>query len=140
MRVLALDHGSARCGCAISDPTGTLVTPLAAVARPDSPAGLKELQRLIDEKQPSELLVGLPLLESGKEGSQAASARAFAGRVRAATGLPTRLYDERFTTRQARESIGLGADSDEDSLAAAHLLEAYLTALATGETIAGSES
>ena len=29
MRVLALDHGSARCGAAISDPTGTLATPLA---------------------------------------------------------------------------------------------------------------
>lgn len=140
MRVLALDHGSARCGCAISDPTGTLVTPLAAITKPDSPAGLEELMRLIDEKRPSELLVGLPLLESGKEGSQAGSARAFAGRVRAATGLPVRLYDERFTTRQAQKSIGLGADSDEDSLAAAHLLEAFLAALAKGESIAGSES
>ena len=29
MRVLALDYGSARCGCALSDPTGTIVTPIA---------------------------------------------------------------------------------------------------------------
>ena len=33
-RVLALDHGSARCGCAVSDPTGTLATPLRSVERP----------------------------------------------------------------------------------------------------------
>ena len=31
-RVLALDYGSARCGCAVSDPTGTLATPIDPVA------------------------------------------------------------------------------------------------------------
>jgi len=31
MRVLALDYGSARCGCALSDPTGTIVTPIVPV-------------------------------------------------------------------------------------------------------------
>jgi putative Holliday junction resolvase len=35
LRVLALDYGTARCGCAISDPSGTLVRPLAAVEPPD---------------------------------------------------------------------------------------------------------
>ncbi len=34
MRVLALDFGSARCGCAISDPTGTIATPIEAIPRP----------------------------------------------------------------------------------------------------------
>src|SRR5665647_1394640 len=134
MRVLALDYGSARCGCAISDPTGTLVTPLGAVAKPDSQAGAEAFKRLIEQHAPAELVVGLPLLESGKEGSQAAAARAFAGRLRVATGMPVKLFDERFTTRMARASIALGAASDEDSLAAGHLLEAYL---ATGSAGAG---
>ena len=132
MRVLALDYGSARCGCAVSDPSGTLVTPLAAIAKPDSPQGALALERLVTEHAPAELLVGLPLLESGEEGSQAAAARAFAGRLRAATNLPVNLHDERFTTRMARASISMGAESNEDSLAAAHLLEAYLAALAGG--------
>ncbi len=35
MRVMALDYGSARCGCAISDPTGTLATPLSAFSPPE---------------------------------------------------------------------------------------------------------
>ena len=33
MRVLALDYGSARCGCAVSDPTGTLATPIDHIER-----------------------------------------------------------------------------------------------------------
>ena len=39
MRVLALDYGSARCGCALSDPSGTIVTPIAAVAASRQQAG-----------------------------------------------------------------------------------------------------
>ena len=47
MRILALDHGSARCGCAISDPSGTLATPLDVVERPDTKRGLAALARLV---------------------------------------------------------------------------------------------
>lgn len=126
--MLALDHGKARCGCAVSDPSGTLVTPLAAVERPDSPDGMRELEALVAEYAPQEVLVGLPLLESGKEGAQAAAARAFAGRLRGRVDAPVCLHDERYTTRQARASIAHGAASNVDSLAAAHLLEAYLDA------------
>ena len=32
VRVLALDYGRARCGCAVSDPTGALATPLEPIA------------------------------------------------------------------------------------------------------------
>lgn len=130
MRVLALDHGKARCGCALSDPSGTLVTPLPVVERPDSPDGLALIEALVAERNPAQVIVGLPLLESGKEGSQAAAARAFAGRLRGRIEPPVTLYDERFTTRQARKSIQSGASAGVDSLAAAHLLEAYLAAQA----------
>jgi putative Holliday junction resolvase len=126
MRILALDHGRARCGCAVSDPTGTVVSPLAVIARPDSKDGMAQLQTLIDEHDPGLILVGLPRLQSGEEGEQAASARAFAGRLAQVTGREIELYDERFTTRMAQASIGEGATSAEDSLAAAHLLEEYI--------------
>ncbi|MEA2388912.1 MAG: putative pre6S rRNA nuclease [Thermoleophilaceae bacterium] len=126
-RVLALDHGAARCGCALSDPSGTLVTPLPAIDRPESRAGLEALARVAREKGAERIVVGLPLTLAGEEGAQAAAARAFAGRVRQATGLPVELHDERLTTRQAQRS---GGDADEDSRAAAHLLEAWLAARA----------
>lgn len=130
MRILALDYGRVRCGCAISDPTGTLVRPLRAVDHPDTPEGLRELALMVAGEQPVEVLVGLPLLESGEQGSQALAARAFAGRLGALIAVPVRLYDERFTTRMARSSVAAGAAADLDSLAAAHLLESYLAASA----------
>lgn len=126
MRVLALDHGSARCGCAVSDPTGTVVRPLGAVLKPDSPAGLDAIAALASEHEAELVLIGLPLLTSGVEGSQVAAARSFAGRLRARLTVPIEFYDERFTTKLAQSSIAAGAGSDRDSLAAAHLLEEYL--------------
>jgi putative Holliday junction resolvase len=48
-RILALDHGSVRCGCAVSDPSGTLATPLRAIERPDSRRGLAAVAQLARE-------------------------------------------------------------------------------------------
>lgn len=132
MRVLALDHGSARCGCAISDPTGTVVTPLGAVANPDTDRGRGEIVALLAREAVELVVVGLPRLASGEEGSQAAAARSFAGRLAAEVDAPVELYDERFTTRMAQASAAAGAVSDEDSLAAAHLLEEYLEVMRSG--------
>jgi putative holliday junction resolvase len=122
-RILALDHGAARCGCAISDPSGTLATPLPAVERPDTADGLARLQRMVEQQEADRVLVGLPLTLRGEEREQAAQARAFAGRLDALVPVPVELYDERLTTRLAERS---GGSADSDSRAAAHLLESYL--------------
>lgn len=126
MRVLALDHGAARCGLAICDASGTVITPLDVVKRPDAQAGRDEIAGIVRERDADLVLIGLPLLTSGEEGAQAAAARAFAGRLAAMIEVEVKLYDERFTTRMAQGSIADGASSAEDSLAAAHLLEEYL--------------
>ena len=128
LRVLALDHGAARCGCAVSDPTGSLATPLPAIARPDSPTGLDAIAELVRDTGAERIVVGLPLTLGGEEGPQAAAARSFAGRVAQAAGVPVELHDERLTTRQAERT---GGSADEDSRAAAHLLESWLAARAT---------
>ena len=126
MRALALDHGSARCGCALSDPSGTLATPVGAVERPDTRRGLTALADLVEERGVERVVVGLPLTLAGDEGRQAAAARAFAERLAERVApVPVELYDERLTTRQAQRTGGRGP---EDSRAAAHLLEAWLEA------------
>jgi putative Holliday junction resolvase len=130
-RVLALDHGSARCGCAVSDPTGTLATPLPAVERPETERGLATIAALARDSGAELVLVGLPRTLSGEEGQQAAAARSFAGRVAQVVDVPVELHDERLTTRQARRS---GGAADEDSRAAAHLLESWLAAHAADRT------
>jgi putative Holliday junction resolvase len=122
-RILALDHGAARCGCALSDPSGMLATPLAAVERPDTNRGIAAIVRLAREHEVERVVVGLPLTLAGDEGEQAAAARAFVERLGGELTVPVELHDERLTTRLA-ERTGGGADAD--SRAAAHLLESYL--------------
>jgi putative Holliday junction resolvase len=129
VRILALDHGEARCGCAVSDPSGTLATPLAAVERPDTRKGLARVAGLVEELGAERVVVGLPLTLAGKEGDQAARAREFAARLGGRVRPPVELYDERLTTRMAEATPGA---ADPDSRAAAHLLESYLAALAAG--------
>jgi putative Holliday junction resolvase len=122
-RVLALDHGSARCGCALSDPSGTVATPLPAIERPDTRRGLAAVARLVEEYGAVRVIVGLPLTLRGEEGQQAERARTFAERLRRRVSVPVELHDERLTTRLAERT---GGNADADSRAAAHLLESYL--------------
>ena len=127
MRVLALDHGEARCGCAVSDPSGTLASPLAAIERPDTRKGIARVAGLAAELHAELIVVGLPVTLGGEEGVQAQTAREFARRLEEKAGVPVELYDERLTTRMAEAT---GGRADADSRAAAHLLESYLTARA----------
>jgi putative Holliday junction resolvase len=124
MRVLAIDHGSARAGCAISDPTGTLARPLGVIEPPD-PRAVAELAA---EHEAELVIVGLTISLSGEEGPQAAEARAFRDALAAILDLPVETYDERLTTRLAERSVRAGASAPADALAAAHLLESYLQA------------
>jgi putative holliday junction resolvase len=129
-RVLALDYGSARCGCALSDPTGTLATPIEPVLRPATRRGIGRLAELVREREVERVVVGLPLGMSGADTAQTEEARAFAGRLaeRLGPAVPVELYDERLTTVQAmRDPAG---DASLDSRAAAHLLDAWLASQA----------
>jgi len=127
VKVLALDHGAARTGVAVSDPTGTLARPLPAILRIDSPDGRRRLDAVIAAEAPERIVVGEPRSLSGDRGPQARSAAGFAARLRGRAGVPVDLWDERLTTiearRRAREA---GSRADLDSLAACVLLEAYL--------------
>jgi putative Holliday junction resolvase len=126
MRVLALDYGSAHCGCALSDPTGTIVTPIDAVPQPGGKRGLAALARLVAEREVEHVVVGLPLSLRGEDTEQTRETRDFAATLAARLGenTPIELYDERFTTRIAARTGG--ARSDEHSRAAAILLEEWL--------------
>jgi putative Holliday junction resolvase len=125
MRVLALDYGSARCGCAVSDRTGVLATPLETVASPRSRRGLARLRALVRDLDAERVVIGLPLSLSGADSAQTAETRQFADSLATTLPVPVELYDERYTTRLAARS---GGQASEDSRAAAHLLESWLTA------------
>lgn len=127
MRVLALDHGSTRCGCALSDPSGTLATPIEPVLRPATRRGLARIVEIVREREVQLIVVGLPLTLAGSDSAQTGEARAFAVRLGERVSVPVELYDERFTTLLAQRDPG-DPGSSEDSRAAAHLLESWLAA------------
>jgi putative Holliday junction resolvase len=129
MRVLALDYGSARCGCAISDPTGTIVTPLAVVERPATRRGMLALVELVNDRDVERVVVGLPLSLRGDDTAQTRETREFAQRLARRLGddVPVELHDERFTTRMAQRLDG-PSQASEDSRAAAHMLEGRMAA------------
>ncbi len=130
MRVLALDYGMARIGCAISDPTGTLATPIAAIEPPE----VDEVVRVAGDREAEKIVVGLPVSLSGEDSAQTELTRTFADDLGGAVSIPVETWDERFTTRMAaRTRRDTGAGSAEDSIAAAHLLESYLQAAARNE-------
>ena len=122
MRALALDYGTARIGCAISDPSGTLATPLPVIEPPQA----RSVADLVTVHGVERVVVGLPLHLSGEEGTQAALTRTFCAELEAILEVPVETYDERMTTRMAEASRRAGATGAPDSPAAAHLLESYL--------------
>jgi len=124
VRVLALDYGSARCGAAVSDPTGTLATPLDPVLQPGTKKGFRRVVALVEETGAQRVVVGLPLSLSGGDSAQTLETRAFAERLGRAVRVPVELYDERFTTRLAGRA---GGSASLDSRAAAVLLDEWLS-------------
>ena len=122
-RILALDYGRAHCGCAVSDPSGTIASPLDSVSDPAGEEGLRRLAALVAELDVGAVLVGLPVGLSGDEGAQAAETRRFVERLRSVLPVEVRTYDERFTSSLARATPGTAS---EHSRAAAHLLTEYL--------------
>jgi putative Holliday junction resolvase len=123
MRVLALDYGSVRCGCAVSDPTGVLATPIDPIPFPGSRRGLARLRALVDELGAERVVVGLPLSLTGGDSAQTTESRGFATLLERELAVPVELHDERLTTRLAARTGGVAS---EDSRAAAHLLESWL--------------
>jgi putative Holliday junction resolvase len=131
-RILAVDPGSRRVGLAISDPTGTIASPLATVPAEPADSLPHRLARVARDQEAERVVVGLPRNMDGTRGRAAAAAQRLAGRLRVATGLPVETADERLTTVAAERSlISSGArratrQQVVDQVAATLLLQGYL--------------
>ena len=131
MRIVALDYGAARTGVAVSDPTGTIATPLGVVERAATPAGLSKIVAIVADQGAELVVVGLPLTPRGERGNQAEETALFVRALEDALDVPVETYDERFTTVLAARVPG---DLPEDARAAAHLLGSYLAWKSTPES------
>lgn len=101
---LGVDVGSVRIGVARTDPCAVLAVPVATVARGE--ADVTRIAELAVTHDAVEIVVGLPLGLSGRAGTAAQTARAFAGELaRAASPIPVRLVDERMSTVSATRDL-----------------------------------
>lgn len=134
-RILAIDYGKRRIGLAISDPTGTIATGIGTLEVTSDEDALTRITAGHAEWGYRTIIIGLPIKESGAEGSMAEEVRAFAARLRERTTVEVRLVDERYTSREAERIFHetgkklKGRKGDIDRLAAEVLLRGYLDAL-----------
>ncbi len=121
----------------MSDPTGTLASPVTTLKRR---AGRRPpISGILDlgtELGVQGFVVGLPLEETGRENEWTAEVRAFGRRLGRRSGLPVHFVDERYSSLEAEariRSIGLRRKAKEDKAridagAAAIFLQDWLDA------------
>jgi putative Holliday junction resolvase len=104
-RILGLDVGSRRIGVAVSDPLGITAQGLETLQRTTKRRDFDQLQRVIQEYDVREIVVGLPLRMNGAEGTQSGKMQLFAEELRTRFRLPVHLWDERLTSAEANRLL-----------------------------------
>ncbi len=133
--MVALDLGTKRIGVATSDLTQTLATPLEVLVRRGSRAeDHRAIQKIIEEYEAVRVIVGLPISLNGKEGPATRLIRDEVAQLERVVVVPVELFDERFTTTAAHDTLKAQNMRGEqrrgvvDMVAAAVLLRAWLEA------------
>ena len=132
-RVLGIDVGTVRVGVALSDPTGTLASPLETLKRAKDRSDLDRLAALVVEHEVTEVVVGEPRHLSGASGASARDADAYAQDLAGRTGdVPVYLVDERLSTVTATSHLREGGRNSReqrsviDQAAAVVILQHFL--------------
>ena len=133
-RIVCLDIGDVRIGVAVSDPTGTIASPVEVITRVGWGPDTQRIRAVCDRYETDRILSGLPLNMDGSEGFQARKVRDFCAQLEKA-GLKVTFQDERLSTVSAEEALIEGGISREgrrqvvDKVAAAVILQQWLDSL-----------
>jgi putative Holliday junction resolvase len=134
MRILAVDPGSKRIGLAISDQTGTIANPLMVILHVARMADAAAVAELAVSHDASLIIIGQSYDDNGNPSFEGRRALRFSEALKTQTSIPVILWDESFTTqdaRQARIQMGVSRRNRSghlDDLAATVLLQSYLDA------------
>lgn len=131
---MALDVGDKRIGVALSDPTGTIASPLTTIHRVAERKDQERIAELVREHSVEQLVVGLPRTLRGGLGPQAQKVMRFGERLAKVISVPIVYWDERHSTVDAerivrRRSRGREVKERLDEVAAAVILQSYLDSL-----------
>lgn len=130
-RIVCLDIGDVRIGVAVSDPTGTIASPVEVIQRIGWGPDVKKIKAICDRYETNRILSGLPLNMDGSEGFQAGKVRDFCRQLEAA-GLNVIFQDERLSTVSAEEALledGMSRQERKkkvDKVAASVILQQWL--------------
>jgi putative Holliday junction resolvase len=131
-RFLGIDYGTVRIGLALSDPTGTLASPLPFLENQSPQQVTTALSELIQTHQIEGLVIGLPRNMDGTYGPSAQKVRDFIAQIQKSISLPITPIDERLTTAQASKQLSsIGMNQKQlrkkvDSSSACLILQQYL--------------
>ena len=131
-RLLGIDYGTVRIGLALSDPTGTLASPLQFLENQSTQQVTQALSELIQTHQITAIIIGLPRNMDGTYGPSAQKVRDFISQIQKDILLPITPIDERLTTAQAsKQLMGIGLSQKQlrkkvDSSSACLILQQYL--------------
>lgn len=132
MILLGVDYGQRRTGVAASDSMGILASPVAVLHEANAKKLAAALADLAKEKQAEKIILGLPLRTDGTEGDKAIACQALAEDLRQRFGLQVELWDERFSTVMAHQSLAAANIKAKDrrnvvdAVAAVVILQSYL--------------
>ena len=132
MRILAVDHGEKRIGLALSDPTGTIASPLIVVKHVSRMMDAAQVASAATEHGAELIVVGQSFDEDGNPNLAGRRAAKFAEALKEQTSLPVVLWDESFSTQDARAArIELGVSrkkraGHQDAFAAVMILQSYI--------------
>ncbi len=131
-RLLAFDYGLRWIGCAVGQSLTGTANPLAALKAKDGIPQWPQIEALINEWQPQQIIVGLPLNMDGSESEMCQRARKFGNRIHGRFGVAVAFADERLSSFAAKgELLDQGGnqgfkDRGVDSLSAVIILESWL--------------
>lgn len=140
-RIIGVDFGLARIGLAVSDPTFLIASPLGTITsgKKMEHTAQKVLDFLKEYEQKTQssiqrIVVGMPLMMSGKRGFLADEVQAFIELLGTLTAIPIDPWDERLTSVQADRTLREGLLTRKqrsqviDTVSAVIILQNYLDA------------
>jgi putative Holliday junction resolvase len=138
-RLVGIDYGMSRLGLALSDERQIIATPLKTLqAEKKAEQTVAKVLTFLTELQQihgceiEEIIVGLPLMMSGRKGFLADEVKHFVELLSQATKIPVRTWDERLSTVQAERSLRESQMTRKkrskvvDIVSAAIILQSYL--------------
>lgn len=131
-RILCFDYGERRIGVAVTDPMQIIASGVKTIDKKVTPRVFDEIQKLLEEYQPEELVIGLPISMSGKKSKKTEEVLSFVEKLKERIEIPVILQDERLTTVESHKVLHqMGKKTGKnkakiDEIAAAIILRNYL--------------